>query len=307
MEIVTRTLKGLQIGPARTFGALTVFPLIGPEGPAGPAYRTLDEALDDGEVRVTEVSASGSVPELCLVNDGDKLVLLLDGEELVGAKQNRILNATILVAAKSEVKIPVSCVEQGRWSYESRRFRSSGSHSPSKLRYAMKRSVSASVKGGTGYRSDQGEVWKEVLDCLSDLGVGSATNAMSEAFEARESAASEYRETLPYVEGATGIAVAIGKRVVGCDIFDKPETCEKTWERLLSGCILEAMASQSEAARAEVADVERLLATAGEAAWERFDPIGEGEDYRTASEAGDYASALVFANSVVHGSVVASA
>jgi hypothetical protein len=30
--------------------------------------------------------------------------LLLDGKQLVGAKQNRILNMTVLVAAQSEVK-----------------------------------------------------------------------------------------------------------------------------------------------------------------------------------------------------------
>jgi ARG and Rhodanese-Phosphatase-superfamily-associated Protein domain len=35
-------------------------------------------------------------------------VLILDGEELVGAKQNRIVNVTILVVTQSEIVIPVS-------------------------------------------------------------------------------------------------------------------------------------------------------------------------------------------------------
>jgi hypothetical protein len=46
--------------------------------------------------------------------------LLLDGEQLVGAKQNRIPNMIVLVAAQTEVTIPVSCVEQGRWGYQAR-------------------------------------------------------------------------------------------------------------------------------------------------------------------------------------------
>ncbi len=54
-------------------------------------YLTLDEALAAKTATVTEVSESGSVPELYFQNEGDLPVLLLDGEELVGAKQNRVL------------------------------------------------------------------------------------------------------------------------------------------------------------------------------------------------------------------------
>ena len=50
-----------------------------------------------------------------MVNRGPKPTLIIDGEELVGAKQNRVVNLTILVAAESELIIPVSCVEAGRW------------------------------------------------------------------------------------------------------------------------------------------------------------------------------------------------
>ena len=45
-------------------------------------------------------------------------VLFLEGEELVGAKQNRILNTSVLIAAHTKSKIPVSCVEAGRWGYK---------------------------------------------------------------------------------------------------------------------------------------------------------------------------------------------
>jgi hypothetical protein len=72
--------------------------------------------------RVTEVSAIGGVPELKLINDADRPVLLLDGEELVGAKQNRILNVTVLAGAHSTIVIPVSCVEAGRWHHLSAEF-----------------------------------------------------------------------------------------------------------------------------------------------------------------------------------------
>jgi hypothetical protein len=63
-----------------------------------------------------EVSRGGSVPELKVVNKSDRMLLILDGEGLVGAKQNRIVNTTILIAGNTTTVIPVSCVEQGRWS-----------------------------------------------------------------------------------------------------------------------------------------------------------------------------------------------
>jgi hypothetical protein len=91
-----------------------MFPLLNGGGHTR-SYQTLREALAAGTLRVTEVSEGGSVPRLSAVNDGDKAVLILDGEELVGAKQNRIANLTILVPAKRTIPIPVSCVEAGRW------------------------------------------------------------------------------------------------------------------------------------------------------------------------------------------------
>ena len=108
------------------------------------------------------MSEAGSVPDLLVENKGDVRALLLEGEELVGAKRNRILNTSVLIAAHSKIKIPVSCVEQGRWRYRSRLFGSSGSHSSSKLRYFLKMSVSKSVTAHRGHRSDQGAVWQEV-------------------------------------------------------------------------------------------------------------------------------------------------
>ena len=70
---------------------------------------------EKGLVVVKEVSEGGSVPRLNLANLSNSYVLVNDGTQLVGAKQNRIVNATILIAPGTEVAMPVSCVEAGRW------------------------------------------------------------------------------------------------------------------------------------------------------------------------------------------------
>ena len=110
------------------------------------------------------------------------------------------------------MKIPVSCVEQGRWRYRSKHFGSSGSHSPSKLRYFLKASVSHALKEKMGHRSDQGKVWEEVERQQKALGASSGTRAMSDTFDTYKEKVADFQEKLRYVDGASGIAVAIGKK-----------------------------------------------------------------------------------------------
>jgi hypothetical protein len=127
---------------------------------------------------------------------------------------------------------------------------------------------------------------------------------MSDAFDTHQARIAEYRKRLMYVEGATGVAVAVGGKIVALDLFDKPSTCRKVWDRLLSGVVFDALETGQADQTAAVADVERLLGSAGTLPWEPAEVVGEGEEYRAESTAGDHASALVFGGAVVHGSVV---
>ncbi len=297
------TFPEIKVGDPIRHEGLAVFPLFA-EPSHGVDYALSDEAINKGSVTVEEVSESGSVPDLAVENSGDLRVLFLEGEELVGAKQNRILNTSVLIAAHTKSKIPVSCVEAGRWGYKSRQFGSGGTHSPSALRRVLKASVSKSVRENRGHRSDQGEVWEEVARQQSALGASSGTSAMSDTFEAHRKRLDEFRENLNYVEGAVGAAVAVGGKVVAIDLFDKPATCGKVWNRLLSGAILGALEVQQTDKQAERADVERVLTDLSELSWEPADPIGEGAEYRAESPIGDHASALVFDGTLVHGSVM---
>jgi hypothetical protein len=136
----------------------------------GPDYRTLDEALAAKTLEVTEVSDQGSGPHLKVLNRGDEPVFLMAGEQLVGARQNRILNTSILVPARSELTVPVSCVEAGRWGYTSSTMSSSGTLPHGKLRKLLSGYVRDSYAHGAGATSHQGEVWDEVSGKLSRIG-----------------------------------------------------------------------------------------------------------------------------------------
>src|SRR5580704_5666256 len=106
----------IRVGTPTIYRNLTVFPLLRPEPAcAEPDYLLAEDAIGQGLAEITELPGGGSVPELQFANNSPRAVLLLDGEELIGAKQNRVLNLTILASPKAVTVIPVSCVEAGRW------------------------------------------------------------------------------------------------------------------------------------------------------------------------------------------------
>ena len=297
------TFPEIRVGDPVRYESLSVFPLFaGVESPV--EYLLSDEGIGSGSVTVEEVSEGGSVPDLLVENKGDIRILFIEGEELVGAKQNRVLNTSVLIAAKSKVKIPVSCVEAGRWRYKSRHFGSSDNYSSPKLRWFLKKSVSDSLRRSGSHTSDQGEVWDEVARKQSAMGASSGTSAMSDTFEKYKERVAEFQDKLKYVDGASGVAVAIGKKIVAVDMFDKPATCQKVWNRLLSGFVMDALESKSDETQASAAEVQAIIGTASGMSWVKAEPVGEGEEYRAESGADLRASALTFHESPVHLSLV---
>jgi len=92
-------VQGIQPGEAQRFRNITVLPLFSTiRHPVD--HLVLSEALDTGRFTVREVDEGGCVPRLVVVNETDSPVLILDGEELFGAKQNRVLNTTVLLKKK---------------------------------------------------------------------------------------------------------------------------------------------------------------------------------------------------------------
>ncbi len=92
----------------------------------------------------------------------DSDVLLLDGDILVGAKQNRSVTTTIIIAKKTTSVINVNCVEHGRWSYKGQSFRAGEQPVYSKLRAAKARSVTMNLKSSRGFVADQSAVWNNI-------------------------------------------------------------------------------------------------------------------------------------------------
>ena len=258
---------------------MTVFALLGTEA-FDLDYLLLETALEKGLVEIRELGPGGSVPELRLVNRADRPVLIVEGEELVGAKRNRVVNVTILVGSGAELVIPVSCVEQGRWHSRSEKFSSGAKMMHSSLRRAAQESVSFSLREGGGYRSDQGRVWEEVAEKAQRMNVHSPTMAADEVFVRYEGDLDSYLQAFGCMQHQVGAVFAINCEVVGLEAFASPDTFGRFFAKLVKSYALDAIdagADGKEAKAAPTDQARRFLASAAKAKTESHRSVGLGE------------------------------
>lgn len=280
----------LLAGEQVFFRALGVCPLLS-DVPGELEYLTYEEALEASTVSVTELSESGSVPELMLVNSGEKRVLVLDGEQLVGAKQNRVMNTTVLIEAASTVVIPVSCVEQGRWHYETTRgMRSSDAVLYARTRARKSRQVNESLQRSGFYHADQHAIWEDISQRITDRGVHSPTYAMADEYASKRVPLGDFLEnlalerfTVPDGMFMVGAAFTIAGKVIGLDAFGRHETLRKQWTKLVNSYAIEALHAESGIAL-DPDDVASFMRRAAETEMLTFEPPGLGTDVRLAGE-----------------------
>jgi hypothetical protein len=294
--------EGLQIGSPLSHGRLTVFPLKPSEAPGKARYVTLDQALAAGKFRVTEVSKEGRVPELCVVNESDAPVLLLDGEELVGAKQNRVLNVTVLVPAHRTIVVPVSCVEAGRWAQaESGENFGSAKHVMfAALRKSSSSKVQASARAGRGYGSDQSLVWDHIARKSDRMGSSSDTGAMSAMFKDRERELDRSVAAITADDDQVGAAFCIGDRLAGIELFDQPSTLRALLPKLVRSYAMDAIEVTDDShAVPDVDAVKNFVRDIARSNKEVRRGVGLGEDVRLSAPT-LVGGALVFEGRVVH-------
>jgi hypothetical protein len=241
MQTIDDLIAVMIVGAPARHRALSVYPLCWESKGQSATYLVLDEALATGHFRITEVSESGTVPRLLAINDCGSPVLLLDGEELVGAEQNRVLNLSIMLAPNSKTEIPVSCVEAGRWRAESFEF-----HTAERVQFARGRAqkmaqVSRSLSLSGEALSDQMAVWDAISAKSARMRVESPTGAMAALFESRRDDSQDYLDAIATVSGQCGAVYAIGDNLVGMEALDSATTFKKLASKLVASYALDAM------------------------------------------------------------------
>lgn len=217
--------RRFELGEPRTFGALTLIPLY-PPAPPRLEYVGLDEAVARG-LEVAEVGAEGVVGLLAVANPLPEHVLLYEGEELVGAKQNRILGQTVLAGARSTLKIPATCVERGRWSHRTPQFAPAPRAAYPSLRRAQ--------------RDGQGAAWADVAAKSHRLRASSPTEAAEVMYAQHGPSLEEHVQALPRLDGQSGVVVGIGGRIACLDYVSRSDVFAGLYLKLLRGYALDAI------------------------------------------------------------------
>jgi hypothetical protein len=265
----------IQLGDPVEHCGIVIAPLF-PRSDPRAEYLTLEQAVPLG-FHVTEIDEAGSVPELLATNPLDQNVLLYDGEELLGAKQNRILNVTVLVAAASETRIPVSCVEAGRWEARSARFSPGGHAAYPELRRQKAHQLSAApLDLGVA----QSAVWADISSKAQRMNVHSPTGAQDDIFRSHGDSLDALRDRFPLVAGQSGAVFALGDAVC-VDYVSRPDAFAQLYPKLLHGYLLDGI-ERLDGDAAKVLDA--FLDAVAAAPRSRRKSPGLGEDVRLAGD-----------------------
>lgn len=296
--VMEEYISNLNLGAFKEFGDMAVVPIFTPI--KGPEYLTLKEALKSELLIITEIDESGSVGELKVKNKADIPVLLLDGEEIVGAKQNRVLNTTILVAAGDEITVPVSCTEQGRWSYRSRRFRDSNVIAAHRVRMSKSRSVNLNLINEGNYRSNQREVWNEINELSTEANVNSPTSAMKDVYKTQKTVLKKYVDAFPLEENQKGIMVLINGEVAGFEVLSSDKAYKLIHNKLIKSYALDAvLTSQGKTKINDSQQVRKFMDQAKKSEEARYKSLGRGYDHRFSGP--DLSgSSLIYDANVIH-------
>jgi len=227
----------LSVGEPHIYGNLAVYPVYYPGGGEKLGdLLTLSEALATGKFKITEISEGASVNVLEVHNKTGKYVVLLAGEIIRGAKQDRIISYDTVVPPVGVYYVDVFCVEAGRWYETSSEFSYKEEIAPSQIRYSAQE------------KNDQSAVWDDVSSINAEVGVYTESDALTASYSDADflNEVEKYKavfEDLADDKEVVGVIVLTEGKVKSGDVFANHDLFKKVWPRLLSSYSMDAVLS----------------------------------------------------------------
>lgn len=241
---------------------------------------SLKIGLNLGLVEISEINSDGQVGKVKVINNAVTPLLILDGEEMIGAKQNRIVNSTVIIPAKSEKIVPVSCTESGRWHYKSDYFSYSNHMASSRVRRDKQSSVSLSLRRHRTFESNQKEVWHNIRETERDLKLSNETCALHDSYTKKYMDIKDYKNAFSIHDNQNGLVTYINGKPVGFEMIYNSTIYKEYHEKLLESYILDAISKQDDDFEENDFDEELFIDKIKESEREKYDSIGLGVDYR---------------------------
>lgn len=267
-------------------------------------YISLRSAVLSQKAQVTEVSEAGNVPKVKIINNSKEFILIPQGEHLEGAKQNRIVNTSILVEPESEIIIPVSCIEQGRWHHIRPDFIPGEELVAYKLRKHTSVEVSKNLKQRGEFNSNQASVWNFIENDFMKDEIHHHTSSYSAYMKEKlnRERIEKFDYTLP--ANINGAAIFIGDKLLSFEYFSYQNYFDEIKDRLIRAVIIDAQ-DYNRYELKTTADYKFIfMSKIGElldAEQIHKKSIGVGDDYKILLEAKNInANFLVYNDEIIH-------
>ena len=223
-------IEDIELLESQSYKNVAIIPVKTP-----PTYKfdmiTLKKGFELGLIDVKECEHS-TVNTIIVKNNSVTPLILVDGEEIIGGDQNRIVNATILIAAKSESAIPVNCTEHGRWGYK---------HEFKQSEYiANFRTRSAKEKATRSNMNAQQAVWDSISGLEHSRSFHSPTQAMSESYDNAKGDLDKTLKNFYVADGQSGVVVIINGEIKGFELFLNSAIYREYHEKILKSYLVDA-------------------------------------------------------------------
>ena len=207
----------------------------------GMAFLPAAPAMDKGDLVVREVRQEGSVNTLLAINPTVNYYLLTDMDLLKGARQNRVVNRSILVAPHSKQEIEVSCVERSRWSYDSPTFKPGPEVMDTRMRAAKADSLRMEKEGyelhSRSAESTQSKIWSLIRDEMITHNFLNETEDYTSILDHKKEG-SHAKQKFIFESECNGMALYDDRKLISFDVFGNREVYEYYFGKLAGNALV---------------------------------------------------------------------
>ena len=286
-------LDSIEIGKPVYNKNLTVIPIYRINKNKENNFILLEEALRKNYLKITELD-EGNVPQVNITNKSDKIIFLMGGEIITGCKQDRIVARDIIIGAKRKnLIIPVYCVEQGRWSYNSNNFYSKKNLGTYNLRAEAQKS-----------NGDQSKIWIEVSKYVNKNNIKSKSFNYQDVYENKEikdkikSIEKDLTNIINLKNNTTGVIIAVGDNVISLDIFVSQYMFKEYWPKILKSSAFSSVNEETKK-RITINNVIKFIQKLKSKDYLKKEAIDLGEEYSLINKEIN-ANSIIYQNNIIH-------